>query len=179
MLTKNYYKALAAVFRGITSSGNGNFNLIRQNGYAVPIDYYQARYYVTHSHPAKIVVDASKQTYGYIAAHAGIAFGDGNKAPTVDDITLSGNLITTLTGTVSHDTIMNDNGCETTFLYTLTNTGSTSVTIKELGIFSSFHASDADTACLIDRVVLDEPVTIPASGIGMVTYTFKVNYPTT
>lgn len=177
MLTKNYYKALAAVYRGITSSGNGNFELTRQSGYPVNIDYSQARYYVTHSYPSKVVVDNSMASYGYPVRHAGIAFGDSNKVPTLDDITLAGNLITTLTGTVSHETTMGDNGCETTFLYTLTNTGSASVTIKEMGVFSSFAANDADTAILIDRVVLDDPVTIPAGNVGLVTYTFKVNYP--
>lgn len=177
MLTKNYYKALAGTylnFLNSTEADNRRLDLIRQSGYTLSVDYYQLRYYVTHSHPTKIVTTSKND---YKAAHAGIAFGDGNAEPTLDDLTLSGNLITTLSGTVSRSVTVGDTGCEDTYFYTLTNTGSDPVTIRELGIFSSYVANDADTACLIDRVVLDTPVTIPAGSTGEVTYKFKVKYP--
>lgn len=177
MLTKNYYKALAGTYLNFlndTETGAGQLYLIKQHGYALPVSYYQLRYYVTHSHPTEIVITSKTN---YKAAHAGIAFGDGNAEPTLDDLTLSGNLITTLSGTVSRSVTVGDTGCEDTYVYTLTNTGSDPVTIRELGIFSSYVANDADTTCLIDRVVLDTPVTIPSGSTGEVTYKFKVKYP--
>ena len=72
-----------------------------------------------------------------------------------------------------------ESGLTITALYTITNTGSSAFTIGELGLIAATYTNvSTNSKCLVERTVLDTPVTIPAGGIGQVEYTITFNYPT-
>lgn len=75
--------------------------------------------------------------------------------------------------------MVDDNGITMPWIYTITNSSATDITIAEVGLWGyiNYAASSMENA-LLERTVLDEPVTIPAGGIGMVTYSIRYNYPT-
>ena len=106
-------------------------------------------------------------------------FGDGDVAPTINDYYLSGNLITGIVSSTT--TVRKPNGVEKRF--TVTNNNSNEITIKEICYFNSASwnsdlGSSSGSVLLLDRTVLNEPVTIPAGGIGQVVYTITFTYPT-
>lgn len=109
----------------------------------------------------------------------GVAFGDGAEPVTPDDWKLSGNLVT---GIVASATIQRTNCAEyaeITAIYTITNGNAADVTISEVGTYGRVPSGTKDyTNALVERTVLDSPVTIPAGGVGQVTYTIRMNYPT-
>lgn len=109
---------------------------------------------------------------------SGVAFGTGTTEPALDDYTLSGNIVSTLTPssetTITHTADFSSLTC----VYTLSNTGDADVTIAEVGLFSTPITNSGYRICLLERTVLDEPVTIPAGGVGRVTYTIRMEYPT-
>lgn len=114
---------------------------------------------------------------------AGVSFGTGNTPPSFDDYALSGDAVTSVSFTLMRQCEVDDNGCTLTCVYTITNTGSEDVTIGEVGIwgrYDYYYSSGNRRAVypLIERTVLDTPVTIPAGGVGQVTYTIRMNYPT-
>lgn len=123
-----------------------------------------------------------------ISCDYGICFGDGSVAPTVDDITLSGNYVSGISSsntTTSIKHIADENGVSSTCLYTITNNTDAPMTIGEIGMFAFFKANSSDgyyynSKCipyLIERTALEMPITIPAGGVGQVTYTIRMNYP--
>ena len=106
------------------------------------------------------------------------AFGDGDATPTINDYYLSGNLITGIVSSTS--TVRKPNGVEKRF--TVTNNNSNEIIIKEICYFGpagwkSDLGSSSGSVLLLDRTVLDTPVTIPAGGVGQVVYTITFNYP--
>ena len=113
----------------------------------------------------------------------GVVFGTGTSAPTEDDYSLSGNLIAGLstnnvTTTSSFD--VDVDGCTYTCVYTISNTTGSDITIGEIGICSYMNGKFAVSTSnryipvLIERTVLDSPVSIPAGGVGQVTYTIRI-----
>lgn len=108
----------------------------------------------------------------------GVTFGDSDVAPTMDDYTLAGNVFANFTGTASVKAEGSDGLAKITGLYTLTNTGDTAFTIREVALWQPITMGSAITSILIERTVLDSPVTIEPGGVGQVTYTIRMNYPT-
>lgn len=108
--------------------------------------------------------------------YGGVFFGDGDTPPTPDDYALSGNVITTATATAVVTKTVDANGVTITGTYTITNTGTENITIAEVGLFEGFSNSMCDY--MMERTVLDSPITIPAGGVGQVTYTIRMDYPT-
>ena len=112
------------------------------------------------------------------AATGGVILGTGTTPPTLDDYCLSGDMITTFTYSNSVTVAPGESGVTITALYTITNTGNSAFTIGELGLIAATYASaSASNKCLVERTVLDTPVTIPAGGVGQVEYTITFNYP--
>ena len=108
-----------------------------------------------------------------------IILGTGDTPPAKTDYKLSGDLITTVNVLVNHS--YGDNFRKVTL--TITNTGTDEITIKEVGYLSSVSmqyktVSVGGVPVLVDRTVLDTPVTIPAGGVGQVEYTITFNVPT-
>lgn len=108
----------------------------------------------------------------------GVVFGDGTTEVSKDDNKLSGNVITTISGTaVSQDTCDDAQAIKST-LFTITNTGTEPVTISEIGYFGAVGFKTFYTNAMFERTLLETPVTIPPGGVGRVIYTIRLNYPT-
>ena len=113
----------------------------------------------------------------------GIIFGTGDTPPTFNDYRLSGDIIQGLTAQVAIDANTTSNGCYRKFIITVQNTTSEAKTIREIGYIRRAPAQKANGGTiiiypLVERTVLDNPVTIPANGFGQVEYTITFNYPT-
>ena len=112
-------------------------------------------------------------TYSYIV------LGSGTTPATVDDYKLENQITSGLTGTTAI-TVDEDN--DAIYVLTLTNTSSEDITIGEVGIFASCftkNSSSSTALFLLERTVLDAPITIPAGGIGTIDYSIKLPIPTT
>ena len=103
--------------------------------------------------------------------NGGVAFGNGTSVPSMDDYTLSGSLVTAFTASA----LMSKTGNTITVTYTLT--AEADITISEIGLFSLYYSGDR-YPFLVERTLLDAPVTIPAGGVGQVVYTITYNDPT-
>jgi len=125
---------------------------------------------------------ATSNATSYSKTPPGVVFGTGNTPPTVDDYTLSGSFISGLSTsnvTVAETTSKNDDGSMVfTYVYTINNSTGADITIGEIGIQTYANSSSYYINVLVERTVLDTPVTIAAGGVGQVTYTIRMNYPT-
>ena len=118
--------------------------------------------------------------------YRGVCFGDGDTPPTPADLNISGNAFSTYNALYNLSTGVDDSGhIYVKAHYTITNTGDQAFTIKEIGLFAAPSlnkgpdiAVSGTFSILLDRTVLDTPVTIPAGGIGQVEYTITFNLPT-
>lgn len=106
----------------------------------------------------------------------GIVLGSGTTPPTIHDYQLESPITSGLTPLVSttHDA---DNNL--VYNITLTSTATEPISIGEIGIRSGFYAgaNSGLNYALMERTVLDEPVIIPAGGIGVVEYTIRLQMP--
>lgn len=111
--------------------------------------------------------------------YSGVVFGTGTAPVTFDDYTLSGTEITSYTYSRTVTKSVDELGMSITGLYTITNTSNESFTIGEVGLRCTYNGSSGSSnIIMIERTVLESPVTIPAGGVGQVTYTIRMNYPT-
>lgn len=116
----------------------------------------------------------------------GVCFGDGDTPPTPADLNISGNVFSTYNALYSLSTGVDDSGhLYVKARYTITNTGNEAFTIKEIGLFAAPSLRKGPDivvagsfSILLDRTVLDTPVTIPAGGFGQVVYTIRFNFGT-
>ena len=113
-----------------------------------------------------------------LTTYGGVIFGDGATPPTLNDYKLSGNLITSINTTASVLKFKDDyTGTHTIEAeYTVNNTGTQSITIREIGLIAAGGASSSqiDMKCLLERTVLDSPVIIPRGGSAVITYTIRI-----
>lgn len=162
MITRNYYNAhRAALAKTLIHDGmkdvNGN---VCDAGYNS--DYL----------PSLILTSVSFTGYG------GIVIGKGTTPPTVDDYRLE--WVITSGMTTSNSRGIDENGNPYT-LITLTNSSDKAITVGEIGIvgYGYYQAgSSSNKYVLFDRTVLESPITIEPSGVGQITYTICMNYPT-
>ena len=198
MLLKNYYKSLMLPCGGYqkwTNKADGT-TMIRTDGK----ECYLARDYggqaaqltTTGQYVASLlqVMTTSLTSNSMSSAPAsntgsGIVFGNGTKEVSFDDYALSGDIFTTFTATSGYTFSHDVDGMTVTTTATLTNTGTSDFTVSEVGLYGwqsayTSQTTSSTTMCrfMVERTVLDTPVTIPAGGIGQVTYTIRMNYPT-
>lgn len=162
MILKQYYDALSVCATGKTVS---------------IASYGGSTYNVTNSGASKLL-----QLYSGMGTVAegqwatGVLFGGSDVVPNIKDNKLN-SLISGLSGDAAVKTTVDSTNCLTTIssVLTITNGNDTDVTINEIGLNLNYTGN---WAFLVDRTVLDAPLTIPAGGIGQVTYTIRMNYPT-
>ena len=172
MVTKNFYKMLAAMMTTLQ-----DFTATSFDGSTVTMNEYNwETRFEWNTLLSKLQTSANSSN--------GVVLGDGDTPPTFEDYTLAGNLISNFVFTASTSTLKtDDSGATIRALYTITNNNSKEITIKELCLivnatqFSSGSGLNAKNKIVLDRTVLDTPVTIPAGGIGQVEYTITLNYP--
>ena len=117
-------------------------------------------------------VDLSQVNQAYGSSKGGVVFGDGDTPATAEDYKLAGNIIKGFTAIANLSSSINDGLAQIIATYTIN--ASSEVTIKEIAAF----ADSRNGSYIVDRTVLDTPVTIPAGGIGQVEYTITFNLPT-
>ena len=100
--------------------------------------------------------------------NGGLILGDGDVAPDLSDYKLSGNMITDFSATSSLSGLIVDGKYEFTSIYSITNTGASTITIKEIGM--SKPNSGNDGRILLSRSVLDAPIVINPGNIGTLIY---------
>lgn len=168
MFTKNWYTAIAARML----SASAVFKVRRMNGQEQAL--YPSQYFKPFNHMKSLQSNLGN------SGLSGVVLGTGTTPATSDDITLAGNVISTYTYTSSAVAQQTDNGYEATATYTITNTGTDAFTVSELCFFASAYNSDSSSSgpMLLERTVLENPLTIEAGGIGVLTYTIRMNYPT-
>ena len=176
MFTKNWYKALAAV----ATKTSGKDTYISVDGISTN-SIAESEYYIQYGRDAE--VRQCPSIYRLRTAYTGnggVILGTGNTPPTIDDCKLSGDLVTgyIYSVTVTHN--IDEYGVTSTALYTITNTSSKTITIGEIGLMAvlSSGGANAQSQALVERTVLEAPLTIEPEGVGQLTYTIRFNYPT-
>lgn len=116
----------------------------------------------------------TSQYYGYI-------FGTGNTPASIDDVNIAGDVIPGLS-IVQNTTSQNANTSEYVQVLTIQNTTDSTVTIKEVGRVAHGDTTSASNtysyySYLLERVVLDAPLTLAPDERGVITLTIEV--PTT
>ena len=181
MLTNNYKKmAMYHVVGDYTSKRILTQSLVNTNGDTVTTYNPASSSYASAVALGNYLINprsAASIAAGYVY------FGDGNTTPIADDYTLSGNIIVGLTFETKFSATEENDGVRISAVYKITNNNSNAITISEVGIFGYGYRYDGypDSSLgviMLERSLLDYPVTIEAGAFGEVTYEIKVYYPT-
>lgn len=115
----------------------------------------------------------------------GVYFGDGSGVLTSESYRLFGSVITGIAVTSATTATREENTITKNITFTIANNNAQDITIKEIGVIggSTLAYADMNTSStskysdrfLLEHTLLDEPVTIPAGGVGQVTYTITFN----
>jgi hypothetical protein len=176
MVTRNWYNAMTTRLFGVTiANGIVDYSGTKRDSFYYDSDTILGMYYFS---PFRLIQNGVKTTQSSI----GLVLGDGDTAPSLNDYKVSGNVLSSISASVTPNQEMDDTGATLTALITVTNTGESEITIREICLFGRVYYSSSTSGyctCCLDRTVLDTPVTIPAGGVGQVEYTIRMPYPTT
>lgn len=186
MILRNYYKALMGAITCQASSDSRNSYTIYNGNTGVPhITVSNAINYsgnvnfgikgsilyspsdISNIHNVRKLITNKNLTTG------GIILGDGNESVSFDDYKLSGNVIQNISATTIPTVEYNENGFTLTTILTVTNSNETSITVSEIGLL----APASPYAVLIERSLLESPITIESGGVGQITYVINFTYP--
>lgn len=172
MLTKNYYKVLSGCF---------TFNPIKtryvgKSGTAYEVYQYSSSDTLQRVRHALGFNKMDTLSQDLSSVSSGIVLGTGTAKPTLDDYYLSGDMVTGVTATVSVSFEDVGGAILKSAILSITNGGTEEITIGEVAYFH-YMAQGSDPVIMLDRTVLDNPVTIAPGAIGQVTYTIRMNYP--
>lgn len=175
MFTRNWYKSIASL---MLRKSPGNFKNINNEEQRIGIN---TNISIGSAGSGDVCTPYMKQLLTSVSGGGGVIIGTGTTPPTLDDYYLSGDLITGFNFSYSSTIESDDNGSTITALYTITNSGDTAFTIGEIGLIANLYSSSYSGSKyngLLERTVLDTPVTIEPGGVGQVTYTITFTYPT-
>ena len=168
MLTRNWYRVASYLIVGQDANYVPLCKNVKDTEVKMGTSYNLP--YWTLNNAAKYL----RTSYASGTTAYGLYFGTGNTPPSLDDYKLSGDIISGITVsyavTSAGDNIDSDHA-EITMTFTITNGNTQEITIREVALVTM-------AGIMVERTVLDTPVTIPAGGIGQVTYTIRMNYPT-
>lgn len=174
MILNNFKRALAGAMSYTTGVPGG-----------LDAGGYERSFYNATAETSSLFLNFNKMlsTTNSSNGYGSVFFGDGDTPPTANDYKLSGYTFTSsdITVTPTVTTTVDDECVTTTGVYNITNITDKEITIREVcararclqGASSSNYQQ-----FMLERTVLDSPVTIPAGGIGQVTYTIRFKYPT-
>jgi hypothetical protein len=171
MLTKNAKQFQRMCLLACNSNANKGL---------LPINYTDGNTYYL-SFPTSSAFPANSNVYFTTStSSSGIILGSGTTAPTENDYRLESQFTSSMSASVQSTLMLDENdNPETIFTITVTNQKNTAVTVAEVGLVESlsasrsFNSSPSYFAFLLDRTVLDTPVTIPAGGYAVIEYTIK------
>jgi len=182
MLTKWFFKALAHHMAGNKNIlSPGYVNCITGGGYLTYPEYGCMNFLKDSESPYPSML---KMQPSLDNSNGGVIIGTGTTPVKYSDSSLSGDLITTYNYHVDVIEAVETNGAKAVSIsvrYTLTNTGTEPFTVGEIGLCGCAlypndypYNYDSYTKILVDRTVLEEPVTIPAGGVGQIEYTIEI-----
>ena len=137
----------------------------------------QSMYYTTNQARDWLTMFANANKYVATTQNsAGYAFGTGDTPPTLIDYWLSGELIPTIS--IVAATITTDIA-DGVYMFknaiTVSNSGANSIVINEMAIIANlYYSSTSGTTGMLDRTVLDTPLTLAPGEQGVITYTFNL-----
>ena len=178
MFTKNWYAFLNAAAYGFGSTkvvitdyaGLQNYAYCESGG-----GYKTPGYYVfpQSSYSVALPLEKGNRSDPYIR------IGSGTTPATLSDYSLEAPITNNFSVLENKKTIgVDDDGYWVTYKYVISNVGDNDMVIGEIGYFGYvLYNASAGSFYLIDRTVLDTPITIPAGGTGTVTYTLKFKVP--
>lgn len=173
MILRNFYNYLQALVM------DGIFEYTTYNGSKSTKDFRSSR--PSYSKGLQLAMAMGTVETKQYGTWGSVCFGDGDTAPTIDDYCLSGTVITGISATSNVVASTEGDTNVLTATYTITNNNSTDITIKEIMLNTGYYLTSASSSytgsIATDRTVLDEPVTIEAGGVGVVTYTIRFDPP--
>lgn len=175
MVTKNYYRLLAHIF-----SQNSQIKAKNYSGNDISITNSGHAFLTWASTTDSEWTASMGHIRTSLSNSCGVILGDGDTPPTSDDYRLAGNIVKGFSYNKTLGSVVSGTAVTVKAVYTITNGNSTEITIKEIGLLGAATStpSSSSSKILLDRTVLDTPVTIPAGGIGQVEYTITFNLPT-
>ena len=161
MLTKNFYSYMRAALQ----STSATFTLTDGTTKSISLSNGRAPFVVM-----KNWVSSSNP--------AGVSFGTGTTPADasnykLESILSSAQISVATPSTVSFSRF--DAYDEYSVTFGITNRTTDAITISEIGLIAHPNGGNWDVA-LVDRTVLDTPVTIPAGQSKQITYTIRFNY---
>lgn len=195
MILNNYKHYIASTILGVSGSDyitsmvdyTGK-NVTVQSGYSLYDGLGYNLNIIMRSHAKRSLQWSNKLYDGYstggvkIGATTGVIFGSGTKPVTEQDYKMEGVIATEYSSTETITTTLDS----VTHTYSITNTGTSDMVIGEIGLFKTIEQRNVSASnkhyysdVLMERTVLDTPVTIPAGGMAQITYTIQMNYPVT
>lgn len=172
MVTKNWY----AVMKAYRAKQNLNAAAKDFSGIDKTVGYYASNEVVQ---TLTLCPSGGLSFYTNPSGGNGVfILGRGRTPATVDDYKLEDMITSGLTCSVS---ISLDGDNDATHKLLLTNTSNEDIIIGEVGIAGMHYMTASNSTrlfALIERTVLDSPLTIPAGGIGTIDYTIKLPIPT-
>lgn len=185
MFTKNFYKLLhghmysgvndvGTIFSGTEQTMSLNNTQIRLNGDGTITGCTRLDTMVTN----QMLTGSASSTNA--KPYIGVILGNGNILPNINDYSLSGTQITNFAYNVALSLEnMEDGGRRIVGVYTITNNNSESITISEIGLTALMYKGSGSTywPVLIERTVLDTPVTIEPQAVGQVKYIIEMKLP--
>lgn len=114
---------------------------------------------------------------GYFTTY-GFCLGRGATPATKADYALE-DMITSGLSCITYSTATNwyDDGAEKIWSYTMQNTSDADITIREIGKIGQFYSGNTAYHVMVDRTVLDTPITIPAGETKVLSHSIRINYP--
>lgn len=120
-------------------------------------------------------------TVSFTTDGQGIGVGTGTTLPTEDDYNLEHRITSGLSASTPAITkgVDSDDNPYLEYVFTLTNSTASDITITEIGYFQLFYASDtrnssrSNANLMLDRTLLDQPVIVPANSTAAIKYQLK------
>lgn len=161
MITRNWYVNLRS----------NHARTVITNGLVLPTgSYANAGYYENYAEKVYNALVIRETDVVFNSTSAGIVLGRDSTPPTLNDCCLK----SLITGGLSIKTVTKaDENGDLKYTMTMTNTSQNPITIGEVGIMSKVYTganTSTSNIVLMERTVLEEPITIPANGVGVVTY---------
>ena len=160
MLTKNFYSYMRAALQRISAEfkdTNGGKNTLSVSSSGTP-------------------PFAAMKSWAVSSEKTGVSFGTGTTPATASDYSLESILDSTqisvsVPSAVSYS--RGDTFDEYSVTFGVTNKAAEAISVSEVGLIASPQST---WYTLVDRTVLDTPVTIPAGQSKQITYTIRFNY---
>ena len=164
MLTKNFYSYMNAAF----SAADKEIPFVKTDGATANFRYSNS------FAPFAVMNKWSVENTGY-----GVSFGAGTTPATTSDYKLESVLGSTRISVATPSSVSYSRD-DTFDMYSvsfgITNITSDAITISEVGLIVSVTSGSSNYTVLVDRTVLDTPVTIPPHETKHIAYTIRFNY---